>query len=167
MAAIAAQLYFRRIGTVLKLTRFMQIREALSEDCASLAQLITELGYPTTGPEMSVRFAALAALPHFRTLVACIEGRIVGMAGACWAPYFEKNGSYVRVLALVTRAEARGVGVGRSLLRALEQWGFEMGASTLLLTCGNRPERQTAHRFYQELGFHGVATGYSRPIGAG
>ena len=139
-------------------------RLAFIEDVPSLCELMSVLGYPTTKEEMQDRFTVLDKDPCYRMFVADIDGKVVGMAGALKSYYFEKVGCYVRLGALVTLETHRGKGIGRTLVQAVEAWGASVGASSLVLNCGNREEREVAHLFYKHLGYEAKSTGYAKKI---
>ena len=57
------------------------VRETGNEDIEALANLMTELGYPTSTQEMGRRFAEISADPSYGALVAEQEGKVLGMVG--------------------------------------------------------------------------------------
>ena len=59
----------------------LRIRAAGTVDVAALANLMTELGYPTSVEDMKRRFEEISADPSYDTLVAEREGVVLGMAG--------------------------------------------------------------------------------------
>jgi GNAT superfamily N-acetyltransferase len=86
------------------------------------------------------------------------------MAGAVRGWFFEQNGCYVRLVALVTKEGYRKQGIGSALTSAVEDWALNIGARAIVLNCGNRPERATAHSFYNKLGYTARSTGYSKTL---
>jgi GNAT superfamily N-acetyltransferase len=140
------------------------IRKAGEEDGQALAELMNELGYPTTPADMQGRMEAIRQHPDYVTLLACTGDAVVGMLGASRHFYYERNGSYVRILALVTHTAYRKSGVAQSLLAAIESWARQGGAVSLILNCGNREERAVAHRFYAARGFKAKSTGYVKML---
>jgi GNAT superfamily N-acetyltransferase len=134
------------------------------EDASEISALITELGYPTQPIEMQERLAKVLSHADFKTFVCQLDGKLVGMAGGCQSLYYEKNGYYVRITALVTTDDERKKGVGLALINAFENWAREIGASDLVLNCGNRPERDAAHVFYKKIGFIAKSTGYFKAV---
>lgn len=142
----------------------LQIRQASQDDAAPLAVLMTELGYPSTEDEVRERFRTIDHEPHYRAFVADYKGVVVGMAGALKSYYFEQNGSYVRLAALVTSERFRNQGVAKALVEAVQQWARQEGATAIVLNCGNREERRAAHLFYQRLGFEAKSTGYIKRV---
>jgi GNAT superfamily N-acetyltransferase len=142
----------------------IQIRDAFEEDSSALSSLVTELGYPTTPEQMEVRLRSITEQPGHKTLIAEVGGTIVGMVGACIGYYYEHDGTYLRVLAMVTSATIRNKGIATALLTAVEEWGKEQGASSVFLNSGNRKEREAAHAFYLKRGFDAKSTGFVKKL---
>ncbi len=134
----------------------MIIRSAQSTDVAALANLMTELGYPTSSEQMSRRFEAISDDPSYSTLVAEREGNVLGMVGLCFTRSYGSDDSSVRIRAFVVGAEYRGKGIGRALISAAEDWARRRGANNVMLIAHKR--RTDAHRFYLSMGYE--ATGY-------
>lgn len=107
---------------------------------------MTELGYPTTVQEMKERYAAIAGDPAYKIFVAGYDGQVAGMAGVIRSYFFEQNGCYIRLAALVTKQIFREKGIGKMLVEAVEAWAKESSATALVLNGGNRAERAAAHR---------------------
>jgi N-acetylglutamate synthase-like GNAT family acetyltransferase len=61
----------------------MKIRKATINDVPELAALIEQLGYPTTVESMTIRFNNIESNPSYHTLVAEMDGKVVGMIGLC------------------------------------------------------------------------------------
>ncbi|HUP13906.1 MAG TPA: GNAT family N-acetyltransferase [Niastella sp.] len=142
------------------------IRQAGEANVAALALLMNELGYPTTITEMRTRYEALSSHTDYATWVAVCNGVVVGMIGLLRNLYFEKNGIYIRVGALVVNKEYRKMGLGKALVQKSIDWAVELGAQHVLLNSGNREERRDAHAFYLHLGFEPKTTGFVKTISA-
>jgi GNAT superfamily N-acetyltransferase len=140
------------------------IRQATGADVPDLALLMTELGYPTSTVEMQTRFDALQSHADYTTWIAVYSNQVVGMIGLLRNIYYEKNGIYIRVGALVVYKQYRKLGLGKALLQKAIDWAAECGASQVLLNSGNREERRDAHAFYQHLGFEPRTTGFVKTI---
>lgn len=140
------------------------IRQADKGDINSLIVLMNTLGYNTTAEEMSKRFTNILLQPNYHTLVACYNGVVRGMIGASHHYFYEQNGTYVRIVALVTLPDYRKMGIGQALLQAVESWAKKIGATSILLNCGNREERKTAHEFYCKRGLEAKTTGYLKKL---
>jgi GNAT superfamily N-acetyltransferase len=140
------------------------VRDASLSDIPAMASLMVELGYPTTEEDMRMRFTQIADHPDMRTLVAVANGSTVGLLGLSknWA--YERNGLYVRVLALVVSSAHRARGIGWKLLRSGEDWAKQIGATRMIVHCGNREERVRAKAFYQLFGFELNSSGYVKNL---
>jgi GNAT superfamily N-acetyltransferase len=129
----------------------IELREARMTDAAALATLVTELGYASQPSEMRERLAGLLSDSNYAAFVAEKGSQVLGLGGGALGRYFEKNGSYARLVVLVVSEAARGLGIGRALVDAVERWARTRGAQELFVNSGSH--RQEAHRFYEQCGF--------------
>jgi GNAT superfamily N-acetyltransferase len=127
------------------------IREARYEDSYELSLLMGELGYPTAPEEMTERLETLLPNEAYACFVACINDQVIGIIGLTKGIYFEKNGCYARISALVVSEEFRGNGIGKQLVRYGEEWAKEQGATAILLNSGK--QRTDTHEFYRSLDY--------------
>lgn len=146
-------------------SRRTSIREATLDDAPQVANLVTALGYPTNAGDMRERLEGLLADPVYVTLVAENGGEVAGVAGACTARFYEKNGMYARLVALVVSEDSHGRGVGASLVRAVERWANGKGAVEIFLNSG--VQREGARRFYEKLGYRVTGVRFSKELAAG
>ena len=142
----------------------IDIREAELTDIFALTELMNQLGYVTTKDEMKVRFTNIQDHEDYKTFIAIADSQVVGMVGMVKNYFYEQNGVYVRVLALITNHAFRRNGIGRRLMEASEKWAMEIWAETILLNCGNRAERTIAHQFYQNLGYQIKSSGFIKKL---
>lgn len=140
------------------------IRLATAKDVPDLAALMNELGYPTTVDEMQQRFDLLQPHADYCTWVAVCNNQVAGMVGLVRSIYFEKNGWYIRVGALVVNKAFRKMGLGKALLQKATDWAIECSITQIHLTSGNREERIDAHAFYKHLGFEPRSTGFVKTL---
>lgn len=140
-----------------------KVRDATVSDAKQVATLVTALGYPTNASDMKVRLEGVLGDPTYHTFVAELDGQIVGMAGACVARFYEKNGSYARLVALVVSDSSSGRGVGAALVRAVEDWSTAKGANEIFLNSGL--QREGAHAFYGKLGYRETGVRFSKELG--
>lgn len=133
-------------------------------DILSLSNLMTELGYETAHNEMKVRLTHIQMHDDYKTFLATINNKVVGMIGMARNYYYEQNGIYVRVLALVIAQGFRQHGIGRQLMKASEEWARKIGADRILLNCGNREERKIAKLFYQKIGYQIKSSGFVKNL---
>lgn len=132
------------------------IRKAGPGDVEALASLMGELGYPTSSGSMRARLARIFEHPAYRTLVAERDGLVVGMVGLETGHYYEMDGGYARISALVVNSSHRRLGVGDALVQAAESEAGRAGASHIFLNSGT--DRAEAHAFYESSRYE--VTGY-------
>jgi GNAT superfamily N-acetyltransferase len=142
----------------------MKIRKATINDVPELAALMEQLGYPTTVESMTVRFNNIESNPSYHTLVAEMDGKVVGMIGLCTGIFYEKDGLYARIVAFVVDYNYRNKGIGKLLLKEAERWARNQGANSIGLNSGNRPERKDAHEFYKRVGFAEKSIGFAKNL---
>jgi GNAT superfamily N-acetyltransferase len=142
----------------------LSIRDAVWDDIEPITQLMEDMSYPTTVEEMEERFKNIIVHPDYRTILAIMDGEILGLAGLQKGHFYEKNGNYLRVLAFVVKQTARKHGVGRFLLKTSEQWAAEQGLNAVIINSGNRDDRKVAHEFYQKLGYVVKSSGFVKQL---
>ncbi len=140
------------------------IREVCAVDIEELTLLMADLGYPASVTDMQIRFKNINAHPDYKTIVATIKNEIVGMAGLYRGMFYERNGTYMRILAFVVKRSSRKQGIGRILIKACEAWAIEQGIRTIVLNSGNRAEREDAYAFYQKLGYAVKSSGFVKEL---
>ncbi|MFA9381686.1 MAG: N-acetyltransferase family protein [Acetanaerobacterium sp.] len=127
------------------------IRRARIDDAPALYEINRDaLGYDFDGQQTRARLCAVVNTQNNRLYVALVNGCVAGYIHAAdydciYAP------SVKNLLALAVREDARGLGVGRMLLREAEQWALDSGAQGIRLSSG--ADRTGAHAFYQACGY--------------
>ena len=58
----------------------------------------------------------------------------------------------------MTKKEFRNRGIGKALIKCVEEWAVMEGSEVIVLTSGIKEERIKAHDFYKSIGFD--ITGY-------
>lgn len=129
----------------------VEILPAGSSHAAAIAELVTQLGYPTSLAQMERRLASIFADRDTGTLVASMDGRVVGFVGTRLAVTYERDGPFGEIRAMAVAADARRQGIGRRLLSAAEATLIERGARVIVLSSGNH--RSGAHLFYEAQGY--------------
>lgn len=129
----------------------VRVRPAEDGDAPAIADLVSQLGYPSTAEQVRARLARLAGNPDIRALVAERDGQVIGVTGLMVFPAFHRDGLHGYITALVTEAAARGSGAGSALLAASEAWFAERGVARVNLTTALH--REAAHRFYERRGY--------------
>lgn len=132
----------------------IRIRGARHEDAEPLARLSGELGYPVDGAAVAQRLAALLDRSEDKVLVAeGSEGSVLGWAHAFVARRLESS-SFAELGGLVVSEDARGRGVGRSLVAAAERWARDRGLGAIRVR--SNVTREGAHAFYRHLGYEKI-----------
>jgi ribosomal protein S18 acetylase RimI-like enzyme len=134
-----------------KIMDTIKVRDATFQDSQKLAKLMEQLGYPTSFAEMQERLNLISSNSDHRTLVAEIEGEIVGMVGVGIGYFYEKNGVYGRILALEVDERFRRRGIGKRLIQEAEKWFGDKRANTVVINSGYH--RHQAHDFYRNVGY--------------
>jgi ribosomal protein S18 acetylase RimI-like enzyme len=142
----------------------MTVRHATLADADPLADLMTELGYPTTAAQMTARLAAILADGDYRTFIASDGPTIAGAIGTRTGPLYEFDEPYGQIMVLVIAVGYRRRGVGRLLLEAAEAFFSERRARFAVVTSANR--RSDAHAFYEKYGYAFDGRRYKKPLSA-
>jgi len=120
-------------------------------DMEALAELMTQLGYPTRTSEMQMRMETILANKHYATFVAVSGGKVCGMIGTRISYSFEHNNPGGTILALIVSEKMRGRGVGEALIKAAENDLAQKNIRRLAVYTHFR--RTRAHEFYEKLGY--------------
>jgi len=140
----------------------IHIREASADDAEALANLATQLGYPSKPAQIAHRLAGLPSTGSC-VFVATAEGSVVGLVQiSVYFPFLVDEAA--EIAALVVDEEWRGQGIGLALVKAAEGWALENGCSTLYVR--TNISRKQAHGFYQHIGFQPVKTAltFAKPL---
>ena len=140
----------------------LTVRPARLSDSPAVADLVTELGYPTTPARMQQRLTRLLADPEYVTLVAETSGVMVGLVGAYVGLALELDSTSARLTGLVVDARWRGRGIGRALMQHIESWCRQKGATCVILTSGHH--RADAHRFYEAIGYAATGVRFAKQL---
>ena len=142
----------------------LKIREGKLSDAADLAALICELGYETTSAEMESRLISILKDPRYKTLVALNDDKICGMLGTVSASSYLHSDLNGRIIALVVSRESRRRGIGARLIAEAEKNLIQRGITRVTVTA--RFERETAHQFYEKLGYARTGFRFAKNLGS-
>ena len=135
------------------------IRLAAADDADMLANLSTQLGYPSSVGQISRRLNALAARPdEHAVIVAELDGRVVGWVHAHIYTLLVDDPE-VEIGGLVVDGSVRGQGIGERLMQAAEAWAKEQGCASVYLR--SNTIRTRAHEFYKRIGYEIVKSQYA------
>lgn len=147
----------------------MKIRPAHSTDAAVVNALLHQLGYPQDdAAATAARIRAWDDDPAGAAFVAEADGDVLGVVAVHTCPFFERAGSWGRIVALVVADHARGQGVGGHLVAAAEAFAAERGCVRMEVTSADR--RLDAHGFYLRRGYidqTGTSSRFLRGLGGG
>ena len=137
----------------------MHIRDASAADAQALAGLINELGYEVSPAGVAERVGEQQAM-GLGTLVAEEGGAVIGCANWSLMRVLHRPGPVGRVSMLVVSEAARGRGVGKALVAAVEAKCAGLGCVLVEVTSNVRRDR--AHRFYEGLGYEKTSFRFAR-----
>jgi len=133
----------------------MQIRRMVAADADPVADLLTQLGYPSTGKQIAKRFDRIDGQSNQILLVADEEGQPIAWIHVAAYPYLENDAS-AEILGLVVADGHRSRGIGKALVTSAEAWASALGCG--MLRVRSRIHRDRAHAFYEGNGFARVKT---------
>jgi predicted N-acetyltransferase YhbS len=144
------------------------IRPARREDATAIAHLNEELGRNDDEATVRASLDRLGLRDDELVLVSeAASGEIVG-----WVHGADRetlgSGRRCEILGLIVDRAARGGGVGRRLVAAVEEWGRSRGLAEVLVRSNTL--RQESHPFYEKLGYERSKTQHvyrKRPPGSG
>lgn len=132
----------------------MVIRPATAGDFRAVARLLAELGRPEVTPdrELEARRVYLRhiARPDTASLVAELDGRIVGFMSLEFRDRLNQTRPQAWIPDIIVAEGARGQGIGKALLSRAIQLARQRGCWSLVLDSGYH--RQVAHQLYKSAG---------------
>lgn len=136
------------------------IRAAHASDAAALANLCTQLGYPTSPDSIPARLTRLDGDADVRVLVAVDDNAVIGLATVHLRFTMNHETPLAQLTMLVVDERVRARGVGRALVGAAEAWARERGCKRFVVTTALR--RTDAHAFYEKLDFKHTGRRYGK-----
>lgn len=132
------------------------IRPPQDRDFARLAELASELSYPSTTTEIDQRLTGMADSPDHAVFVAEMpDGEIAG-----WIAVFISRGLEVNprgeISGLIVDSRFRSQAVGSRLLSRAEEWSLARGCD--LVGLRSNIIRERAHAFYLREGYQHTKT---------
>jgi GNAT superfamily N-acetyltransferase len=130
--------------------RIEAVTEVTPQLHAALAKLLPQLNAKLPVPTTK-RLQRIIDDPAVTLLVAMDGDEIIGTSTVIVysTPFWIK----ARLDEVVVDKSARGKGVGEALVQACLDIGRERGAQVAELQSGRGPERASAHRLYEQIGF--------------
>jgi ribosomal protein S18 acetylase RimI-like enzyme len=140
----------------------LDLRSARPEDSAAIAELLGELGYPSTPEQAAERIERIASDPTTWLVVAELVGEIAGFGVLHVQNLVERDQPGVEVAGLVVGERFRRRGIGAMLMQALEDEARARGGRVLVLNTAHR--RADAHAFYEALGYEHTGRRYAKEL---
>jgi len=131
------------------------VRRARPQDAERLAELATQLGYPSSAREVARRLERVLGDGGQAVLVAEAVGGVVGWVHVI-ATFLIESDPQAEIGGLVVDQNHRGRGVGTLLMSQAEQWARAQGLRSVYLR--SNVLRREAQRFYEKLGYQVVKT---------
>ena len=129
------------------------IRPAQITDADAIFQLNSNaMGYNYPVPETAKKLDAILHSPYDKVFVAVSSNTIVGYVHAnlydvLYAP------TMTNIMGLAVSPDHRRKGIGKALMKSVEQWAKCNGSYAIRLISGGT--RRDAHAFYRNCGFSG------------
>jgi GNAT superfamily N-acetyltransferase len=133
----------------------MIIRLMEPRDIDRVADLLTQLGYPSTSQQIARRFTRIDGRADQALLVADDRNGVVGWMHVGAHPSLESDES-AEILGLVVADGQRSRGIGAALVSAAEAWAIGHGCQVIRVR--SRITRDGAHAFYERGGFERIKT---------
>jgi GNAT superfamily N-acetyltransferase len=127
-----------------------KLRDAKPGDASRLVELIHFLGHEVSEKAVRKNLAALRKAGE-TPLVATLDKRIVGLVGRHRMVTIHRDAPVGRIPVLVVAKEAQGLGLGKLLAEAAEDWCRKQGCKLVEVTSNDR--RTAAHAFYRHMGY--------------
>lgn len=130
--------------------RKVHVRNATRDDAPAIAALLAELGYPGDQEEIPERLAKVVA--HGGAVVLAVDqsDAALGLISLTRFWSLHSSGPVAYIMALVIANDARGRGVGKTLVDYAKQWGIDNGCERITVTSAEH--RDGAHAFYPAVG---------------
>ena len=124
-----------------------------AEDCAAVAQLTSQLGYPAGEGDIKRRFGLIVERDGGQVFIAETGEVVVGWVHVHASHLLEAD-ARAEIGGLVVAESARRSGVGRLLMEEAEAWARARHLNVVSLR--SNVLRVDAHAFYERLGYQVV-----------
>ncbi len=143
------------------------MRPAEPSDAAAVADLLEQLGYPSTEEQVSARLAQLAESPDHPVLVAELElptgeRYVAGVLALELGRFLHRDARAGHITALVSDRRFRHRGVARALVESAERIARRSGCA--LLHVRSSVGRDDAHGFYRAMGFEETHLSFDKEL---
>ena len=140
----------------------VEIREAIDSDADAVADLLADLGYPVPSAHLPERFARFTSAGNGRVLVAVVDGVVRAFAAVEITYPVHHPDPVAHLSSFAVGRTARRQGIGRQLLRAVEQAARDAGCGDAVVTSAEH--RADAHAFYPSAGWGFTGRRFGRSL---
>jgi len=127
-----------------------RVRPGRADDASALAELCTELGYPSSEAQLVERLWLLDSMDHGLFVAEGANGALRGVIDVHTRHVLEED-PFAELIALVVTAGAQGEGIGSALVAEAIRWARERGLRKMWVRVS--VWREKTPRFYESLGF--------------
>ncbi|MFZ0213597.1 MAG: GNAT family N-acetyltransferase [Candidatus Acidiferrales bacterium] len=132
------------------------VRAPADSDYDRMAELASQLGYPSTADQVRVRLSEIRDSNECAIYVTELtDGQIAGWIGVCIFRSVEMD-KLAEINGLVVGQEIRSRGIGKILLDAAEEWARNRGCA--IISVHSNVKRERAHGFYKRNGYEWYKT---------
>jgi GNAT superfamily N-acetyltransferase len=140
------------------------IRRAEIKDIQDLSELFIEfIETHSNTNAMEERLKSISNNKDYFVAVACMGNKVIGTAMAIKCLDLVGNcNPFLLVENVVVSPLYRGKGIGKLLMKSIEDFGIENNCNYLVLVSGNK--REQAHKFYEDIGFSKDNQGFKKRL---
>lgn len=139
----------------------LEIRDARPEDAGALTALIVALGYEVTGADLRKRLTLLGRAGG--SAIVADRGGVIGLLTTAHTQTLHRPRPVGRISLLVVAEDARGQGVGATLVAEAEARLRAAGCGLIEVTSNTK--RLRAHVFYERLGYERTSHRFAKQLG--
>ncbi|MBQ1414141.1 MAG: GNAT family N-acetyltransferase [Clostridia bacterium] len=141
----------------------LQIRQMDMKDIMGVVAIVRqEMHCTDNSSDIYDRVMRMYRDENYTIFVAEQEGTVIGFAGVMRSLAFEREGDFVRVLALSVRKEYDGSGVETQLMGRVEDDALGRGAYAIVINSGLK--RGDFHAFCSNMGYEKSGYSFVKPL---
>lgn len=129
------------------------IRHATIDDTPKLLPLLSELGYAATLGDLNRRFLKFVKNPGFGVAVCEMNEEIRGFVAWTKTDHLISDATRFSIVGLVVSTSHRGTGIGKKLMKFVEDIAQQNSPAIIDLTSGLRRSQDGTHEFYNRIGY--------------
>ena len=129
------------------------IRHAKLKDAPTLLPLLSELGYPTTLEDLNRRFLKFVKNLGCGVAVCEMNEDITGLVAWTKTDHLISDATRFSIVACVVSKSHRGGGIGKKLMKFVEDIAQQDSPAIIDVTSGLRRAQDGTHEFYKHIGY--------------